>query len=158
MRKTLMFILVTLLTSQAGCLAEGAWVNPKFRPYVEMFEEEFDTDVSDINVQFGQPANGWAAECRNIWTRPTITVDREMFERHNGFGRMSIIFHELGHCKFGLSHAAETFDDGSPVSVMNDPAPSDDVMKKDHDYYVDEMHARIDDPDRTCPIEFIGIC
>jgi hypothetical protein len=126
-------------------------IDPAFAPYVKQFEDILGRSIGDIPIQFG-PQNGdvigvcvvWNSAWREIKIDPNYWKDGA----YDNDERMSLIFHELGHCVLNRGHLSSmwtyTNNQGPwsvPVSFMNpyvffsDYPPYLDLKS----YYINEL-------------------
>jgi hypothetical protein len=83
-------------------------IDPAFVPYVKMFEEEALKHGKAIKVQsnivFGDPGKGHNGYC--YWGN--VTIDKTQWDSYGREAeKITLIFHELGHCELGRLHDDE---------------------------------------------------
>jgi hypothetical protein len=85
-------------------------IDPAFQPYVEQFETILGHSIGDIPIAFA-PQQGDVIGVCELWTNyRDIKIDPNFWNNQGGAldndQRMSLIFHELGHCVLDRGHLA----------------------------------------------------
>jgi hypothetical protein len=152
-----MIVLAMSCIASTGCGDLESPIDPALRPYVDRFEEEMETTV-DFRVRFKKKV--WklggeekAASCHAaLGTRgPKVMIQQDEWENASELQREKSIFHELGHCKFGLPHTSGRKDNGEPTSLMDgEDHISDAHYEEFREEYMEELRSRIRDPDTGC--------
>lgn len=122
-------------------------INPDFLPYVLQFEEYFDTEIIDIPIGYDTLNPMYLGVCSvttiNGYIYPEILISKSDWDRDSEYERLGLIFHELGHCHFGLDHLSGNMNDGCAISLMNDYRPSHACLVKHWDYYINEFKLNV---------------
>jgi hypothetical protein len=125
-------------------------IAPEIQPYVNLYLQAKCTYKHychmyyDIPIQFADFTNSaniglctwWDSGYRQItidktyWDNPYITEEI----------KISLIFHELGHCDLNRQHNSALRSDGQPVSLMYPYNVG--YLPQDEDYYFDELFNR----------------
>jgi len=132
------FLLITLLIL-SGC--GSAQQEPAFRPHYDEFKRRYNTDPYGVSIEFGVPDDNQAGQC-HIWAR-RITVKQSEWESMEHYGKELLVFHELGHCVWGLRHIEDEMEyrgERMPRSIMY-PAAFGDLhyYKELRELYLKEL-------------------
>jgi hypothetical protein len=141
----------------AGCGEFEEPVDAELRPYVEVFEEEMGTTI-DFRVKLKRKvwkvgAGEVPASCRAAkgGRGPKVVVSEDYWEEASETYRFHKIWHELGHCQYGLPHANATYANGEPKSLMHgDTSPSEAWLEDKRQEYIEELRTRVRDPKTGC--------
>lgn len=125
-------------------------IDPVFLPYVHLFESYLGRSIGDIPIQFVSLENTTVGVCA-MWNYQwrEIKIDPNFWAHaYDDDERMSVIFHELGHCVLNRGHlnTAWTYTNSYgpwfvPISFMNQYAffnhypPYPDLKS----YYINEL-------------------
>lgn len=104
-------------------------INPAFTLYVQQFEAIWGKSIGDIPIQFGKQEGNVIGVC-TVWNAQwrQIEIDPDYWANgaYDDEERMSLIFHELGHCALNRGHLSTTWTYTNtwgpwsvPVSFMN---------------------------------------
>ena len=70
----------------------------------------------------------------------TVYIDRNVWGRLGYLGKEELLFHELGHCYFGiLFHTTGNLTDGCPDSIMHEEMAWGRCYKKHRDLYFKKL-------------------
>ena len=132
-----------LILSFSFYFSSNQKVHSAFQDDVQEFEEVFDTNIDKIQIIVGHINSNKVAICWiSKWGR-LIKVDQSYTKEKNENYQEQLIFHELGHCKYGLSHRNDwTLTDELeiiPRSIMNENLIPPDTYKGHKEYYVEQM-------------------
>ena len=107
-------ILVTLLLVSCGqdpfsTKKEPAMDLNEFEPYVEMFLSEGahqgrTIGVQGLRIKFGHTEWPVIGVCHTGGDAPRITIDFDFWQTANSVRRLTLMYHELGHCLLGRGH------------------------------------------------------
>ena len=121
-------------------------IDPAFSDYVNRFEQASaqagrPTQVSNVSMAFGQVASEGEADGRGqcvivTGQTPTVTISPDAWNSSTDAEREQLVFHELGHCVFGLVHVAGITDQGIPQSIMDPSEISGAIYTQYHAYYM----------------------
>lgn len=138
----------------SGC-AQDVFFDPRVEDYVYQFEEYMGVTITyDVLVE---PMEDWYKDdvwglCRKRPTNKTVIIDEVFYEtqilnfpenRDRVF--MPLVWHELGHCEFGLEHDNSRLEGGMPKSWMsNGQTENSKYMYWDthREYYKQELKER----------------
>ena len=120
---------------------QGTHVDPDVAPYVADFEDIYGVVIWDIPITFDDLEGNYIGICRT-WDNGyrEIFLDKDNWENSYEIERYAVVFHELGHCQFGLKHNNSVMEDGCAYSLMNEYQPSLSCLQKHWDHYVKELH------------------
>lgn len=102
-------------------------INPVFIPYVQQFEAILGHSIGDIPIQFAAESGNTIGVC-NWWYGGyrQIKIDPDYWNASPSNGgpidddeKLSLIFHELGHCVLNRGHLDTSFIDSNGYQVMN---------------------------------------
>lgn len=124
-RKSLVLVLLLPMLIACGRSDAPASIAPEFQPAVDEFVEAakargVEVDMRGIAIEFGTPGEGHVGICRH---GGRIEVDRKAWERDEDRDPLwhranrLLIFHELGHCVYGMGHDDEMVG-VRPASIM----------------------------------------
>ena len=132
-------------------------VDPAFTPYVQQFESILGRSIGDIPIAFAAQSGDVIGVCE-LWNGGEwrdIKIDPNFWNNQGGAidddQRMSLIFHELGHCVLNRGHIPTmqtVSSDGTnnpatnyyvPVSFMNPYIFFSDAYSFLEPYYINEL-------------------
>lgn len=123
-------------------------MDPEFLAYSDKFETAFEVD-NQVPIIFGNLNGRTVGVCHQYSpNNPAnwIEIDPEYWENLSDYGRESLIFHELGHCVFGLTHDDElVYKDGIWIekSIMNSFHFGEMWYYETYNqYYIDELMSK----------------
>lgn len=121
MPQALFVCMVFVLTVGCGQNNSNRYVEPELEQYVQDFESVYG--VITFRVQFSDDLKGTTLGNCLLTSSPinnVVSVRRDWFEanRLNYYAVHQLIFHELGHCAFGLEHD-DRHDEHGPLSIMS---------------------------------------
>ena len=96
-------------------------VNPAFIPYVNSYLSYKKASLGyEIPIQFAKLEGDVVGLCTR-WSTGyrQIEVDEEFWKGAQDLEKFELIAHEMGHCDLNRDHVDETYEDGSPVSIMH---------------------------------------
>jgi hypothetical protein len=102
-------------------------INPAFTPYVQKFEAILGRSIGDIPIQFAPQGGNTIGVCE-VWNSQyrEIKIDPDYWNASPSYGgpvdddeKLSLIFHELGHCVLNRGHLDTSFVDSNNYQVMN---------------------------------------
>lgn len=115
--------------------------DPIFNAHISKFEDLYNIDVN-TPIVFGDVGE-YAGVCyiySNGYTE--IQINEKNWSFLTKEQKEQLIFHELGHCVFGLDHN-DNHDNGCPESIMRSymfsPSEIDSCYKPFFDDYIDEL-------------------
>ena len=122
--------------------------DPEFEEFTDAFESIFDVEV-DYSVVFGSLERPRIGLCSKHYVGKKVTgreiiIDKDFWDTATYWEKMSIVFHEAGHCSLDLLHF-EGYIEGSscPISVMNPTVPSGYCMENLFYEYIMDMKGRV---------------
>lgn len=139
---------VLLLLSVLGCnrgmqpkIASG--VDPAFQVYSQEFAEYYHTDQS-VPIHFStlnsSPLGELVGECVTYSDGARqILIDPGYWSQLDEVSRKDVIYHELGHCKFGRVHTSAILNDLCPTSIMNPYVFGDPCWAEHEAQYLTEL-------------------
>jgi len=116
------------------------FIEYELQDYVEEFESVYNTSIG-VSVEFAEINDGNVIGRCYYGKDYRVVIDIEFFEnnKHNYYAIHQLIFHELGHCHFGLAHNNNK-ENTKPVSIMNSYAFGyDPYYELNLDYYMDSL-------------------
>jgi hypothetical protein len=107
--------------------AELKNIDPVIKEYFTRFELEATSRGNDINLNdqqivgyFATLDNNIVGQCAQLESGgKQIRIDQAYWEIANDLEKEFLIFHELGHCALGRSHADSKDINGICTSIMN---------------------------------------
>ena len=122
--------------------------HPDFQYYSSLFNFYFDTKTK-VAIVYGEDEKGIAGACYS-WSdgNRLIKINKYYWDGYNETQREVLIFHELGHCHYGLGHIDKhSFFDSCPISIMRsymfDPYEARACYEVDRPYYIEEILGRV---------------
>jgi len=125
--KILLFFSIIFIVGCAPGFEPGVFaIDKRFSTQVSRFEQMYDIDVT-VSVQMAKLAPPQLGVCyyagRNNSTVNLVQIDEEYWDRATDIEKEFLIYHELGHCVFGLKHNDAYGKVGNynsaPLSIMN---------------------------------------
>ena len=125
-------------------------IDPAFNTYVAQFESYLGKSIGDIPIQFS-PQSGKVIGVCIVWNSQwrEIKIDPDYWNADPNDGgpidddeKLSLIFHELGHCVLNRGHLATTFDSNGwnvYTSFMNPYIFFSDQYPETRNYYINEL-------------------
>lgn len=143
MRTILTSIILSLLILACGKKDPRKFKNidPSFDAYIDLYETTKGSKMRDVGMGFNKlklPTIGVCFEYNNGYRE--IHVDPDFWNESNENSRISLIFHELGHCDLGRKHDDAILESGYRKSIMNSYIINWNSNMKD--YYFDELFKR----------------
>lgn len=138
MLKTIKILLLTLLLS--GCTTPLPFytINPEFQPYYDYFKEVYSVKIT-TPIEFANLPNNWVGLCHRTGSGNYIEIDKKAWPNFSKKERISLIFHEIGHCRFKLKHRDKLLPDYCSSSIMSTHMNSEYCMNKHYDHYLEEL-------------------
>jgi hypothetical protein len=140
-------LLATLLLTGCGIKDPRTirGIAPEIQPYVDLYLEVKGSPMNyDIPIQFDDFSSSTQIGLCRSWTHGyrQITIDKEYWDNTYVTEEMkiSLIFHELGHCDLNRQHDETLRSDGWPTSLMY--PYNFGYMLQDEQYYFDELFFR----------------
>lgn len=118
--------------------------NAELAKYIRYIEARTNTKVTYPTI-FERSEDLVAGICFTWHEIPLyIVINSFSWEYFTENERIGLLFHEIGHCSFGLPHFNESFSDGCPISFMNELTTLDAcIRKRGLEYYINEMIEQI---------------
>lgn len=120
-------------------------INQAFTPYVNEFEYYLGRSIGEMPVQFGPQTGNIVGECI-VWNDEwrEIKIDQDYWDNgtKDDDERMSLIFHELGHCILDRGHLNTQWNDNGVdvyVSFMNAYLFFNAQYPEPKAYYINEL-------------------
>lgn len=151
---TLQYFTIAILISSCGCrvLVGSVEIDESAMPYVMEFEHTFKTSTVvaiSINDDFAFNNEKEIGHCSYGAGKPkAIHIRKSWWDKSGELDREQLIFHEMGHCVFGLAHSDYYVDYtfGGPAviaSIMNTTHIPAYIYRKYHEQYMKEMYLTI---------------
>lgn len=123
-----------------GVPTQGLVIDRELLPYVEKFEERYKIQVTGMYIQFRTLAGARVGQC-TIKSNgyKIIEIDPGAWEFKSEIDKISLMFHELGHCFLYQNHRNYLLNDNCPGSIMDEYVVSRECLDKHFDYYTDEL-------------------
>ena len=119
------------------------------KEHVKTFEEKCNCKITIpiyIKPIKHSSAVGVCYGFRQLFIFQFIVLDEQYWEDSDFYDRESLLFHELGHCVYGLDHDNKTYetflDNYRPKSIMYPYVFND--YKYHRDEYIDELFSKIE--------------
>jgi len=91
-----------------GCSGEVAQQDREVLSYVADFEDDYDVivdyEIVLVDEQLGDDINILAICNLKKGSPPRVRIEREFWETNLPIRRRALVYHELGHCSYGLRH------------------------------------------------------
>lgn len=132
------FVLFSILGLSISCAKpytaiRQSVVDIELQPYVEMFEEDCNCNV-DIRITFRSQDYNYIGVCKNYkkagWKE--IYIDPEYWYATTEGKRITLMYHELGHCVLDQDHRSNSIMYHRNFDATNN-----------WDYYVNELFGRL---------------
>ena len=150
---TLLFICIMLCDCNRSLLTDprgSHTTNPEFTPYISQFETYLGEPIGDIPINFATLDGDTIGQCivwDNRWRE--IKIDPYYWNNMGEEGhiededaKLSLLFHELGHCRLNRGHLNTTLDDNGRqvfTSFMNYYIFFDSSYLESKAYYINEL-------------------
>lgn len=105
----MMMMVVTLgVGCGDGCDPAASLQDDEVRSYVVEFEKEYgievDYEVILVDEQLGEDVNILAICTLSESKPPRVRIERSFWDTNLPIRRRALVYHELGHCSYGLRH------------------------------------------------------
>lgn len=102
----------------------------------------FDQNIGDFDIQFGELPEGKAGSCKKL--KRLVTINPDLWTLMDSIQRKALVFHELAHCVLDRDHVDSALPRGECVSLMvghaSDSTCYYDFYSNDwKGYYLDEL-------------------
>jgi len=116
---------------------------PDIEPFVIEFENYYDVQVM-VDFEFSDDlGSNTFGLCDIHEGNPFIQINRDRWCESTDILRVVLVYHELGHCHFGLNHNHSMLSNGNPVSYMwSDLSPAAFRDPSLVQYYKEELGHR----------------
>lgn len=107
------------------------------------FTKSTGLDTRHLHIKFGNVLEhsldlDAIAVCSEVEPK-TVVIDRTAWGRLDYGTKLSVIYHELGHCLLHRTHYTSKFTNGVPKSLMNSPAIDGVTFLSNKAYYIQEL-------------------
>jgi hypothetical protein len=115
-------------------------IAPEFVPYYQMYEDWYNVVIYDIPINFDNISEEYAGICQQ-WSNgyAEILISSPYWQYASEREKISLVFHELGHCHQHRAHTNTYLGDSCPVSLMDPYTVSQWCLDEHWDYYIDEL-------------------
>ncbi len=121
-----------------------------FKPFVEAFVADgiiqgtgpLNTRNPDLEVSLGdlsQYGQGVIGLCEVSESLRRVTFNSTFWKNVDDGQRQLLAHHEFGHCVLYRPHRTDSFDDGTPESIMYPVIMSNAVYNNAHEHYQNEL-------------------
>jgi hypothetical protein len=139
--KRLLFLGILMLMSCAPDPRTIRGVDPEFNYYLDLYVKIKGKPLYyDIPIQFSSNMEpGEVGNCKRwgYYGYRQITIDKTYWLSADTNHKISLIFHELGHCDLNRDHVETRNHNGTPTSLMFPHNVG--FIDADQDYYFNEL-------------------
>lgn len=117
-----------------------ASVDGDLQPYFNSFRDiSGGRDISDVEGKFYYEESKILGTCSSTMDHKVISINMKYWPNLGEKSRLSLIYHEFGHCTLGRDHRDDMLSDGCPLSMMNTYAPAAICLDRHWDDYTREL-------------------
>ena len=121
--------------------------DPILMEYVRHFEEQFQMTLHGVSINFDNLTSYDGNDNLNTIGICTPTgnmyIDKKFFENASERERLSVIYHEIGHCIFYWEHDDRMMNDYCPASIMTPVIPINYCLDFHWENYIEEYRDKI---------------
>lgn len=112
---------IALFTAGCGKFTYREYVPDDVKPYLDEFEQAYGVDPTVVAYAFRSLPDDSAGKCVGA---TQVLLSTRYWPQYPTELRRALIWHEIGHCIFGLDHDNSLFSDQCPASLMGYRLPS----------------------------------
>lgn len=138
-----LFIFLNIVACGQGFEAKKpAVISEQLAEYVLDFEQTYNAYINfDVELKSIDNSNAVGKCWRSSNGNRRVEIDSIYFQQHKNdyYSIQQLVFHELGHCYFGLDHNS-SINNGNPVSIMYPYAFGyTEFYKQNLEYYISSL-------------------
>lgn len=121
-------------------------VDVRLKTYVTKYEQAFNRPVTNLSMEFMDLDMGRVAAFCRVWTfgKRELVFDIKYWNNISEKQRISLFFHEVGHCEGDLDHDESIKEDGyCPNSFMYPSVLSNECLNNHWDHYIKELDNKL---------------